>query len=96
VENVSTTPQCWSHVGDRQEKVCLWNPPPSWEADSTETEPPSPKRRIALARAVRLFDLARERSERERFIQALSGTGRLDRPWLRKIISTLRGSSISD
>lgn len=90
IKNVSVPPRLWSYLAAEAPKT-NYSFTPSWWGDQEVTRPMRDhEARLALALAVRLFDLGRTDKTRRRFARALGSEPTLKERWLRSLILELK------
>ena len=93
LKGVSVPPVLWSYLGDWQKKVARSNPPWRWSDPEMRRPPREPEHAEALRLAVALYEAGRTCTEREALATRLVAERAMRHPWLRTLVTELRGSA---
>lgn len=90
VKNVSVPGELWNYLGDVQPKVSLSHPPWRWGKVEFSQPPRHEDNLAALTQALRVYDLSRNKEEREAFSSELTRQPAMSKSWLRTLVNELR------
>ncbi|MEL7544651.1 MAG: hypothetical protein AAGJ70_12845 [Pseudomonadota bacterium] len=91
--SISISRELWDHFGNRQSKVTPSHPYWRW-ASPAQADPSRGEKHIdALGNAIALFDFGRSRAGRHALADAIARREEMADPFVRRIVSMLRGKS---
>lgn len=93
VHNVSAHRRFWDWAGNSERKVSVTNPPSRWGMPIEPGERYSAVRLKGIRDAVANYDLGDNGRERKAFTAVLAKTHNVREPWVRRLISELRGTA---
>jgi hypothetical protein len=90
IKNVAVDERLWTYLAEEQPKITHGYPAPWWGEPSYNEPPRHDDARTALAFAVHLFDLGRERNTRLDFARELARQPQMTESWLRSLVLEIK------